>query len=188
VLSRGSWLTPRQTHAGTHHAIRTGGEPENSQVCGALAGVVEGSRRHVCGNHQGRSCPRSMWRVVHCHKSISETLSEATPEALVAHTTVLAQMARFKPDAFEHKSDTIMAFLIKKLLMGRRSKVGGTWIPPRWTPDLFQGRHGRRRRLGARRRHGTHAKGQDPRVESVSESVSCQCGCRNRSGACVARA
>ncbi|KAG8216411.1 hypothetical protein J3R82DRAFT_6516 [Butyriboletus roseoflavus] len=55
-------------------------------------------------------------------ESISEKLSEATPEELVAHTTVLAQMARFKPDAFEHRSDTIMAFLIKKLLMGRRSK------------------------------------------------------------------
>lgn len=55
-------------------------------------------------------------------KSISEKLSEATPEELVAHTTVLAQMARFKPDAFEHRSDTIMAFLIKKLLMGRRSE------------------------------------------------------------------
>lgn len=55
-------------------------------------------------------------------KSISEKLSDATPEELVAHTTVLAQMARFKPDAFEHRSDTIMSFLIKKLLMGRRSK------------------------------------------------------------------
>ena len=55
-------------------------------------------------------------------KSISEKLSEATPEELVAHTTVLAQMARFKLNAFEHKSGTIMAFLIKKLLMGRRSE------------------------------------------------------------------
>ena len=55
-------------------------------------------------------------------KSISEKLSEATPVELVAHTTVLAQMARLKPAAFEHRSDTIMAFLIKKLLMGRRPK------------------------------------------------------------------
>lgn len=55
-------------------------------------------------------------------KSISEKLSEATPEELVAHTTVLAQLARLKPDAFEHRSDTIMAFLMKKLLMGQRSK------------------------------------------------------------------
>jgi hypothetical protein len=55
-------------------------------------------------------------------KSVSEKLSEATPEELIAHTTVLAQMARFKPAAFEHRSDAIMAFLIKKLLMGRRSK------------------------------------------------------------------
>ncbi|KAG9311776.1 armadillo-type protein [Chiua virens] len=54
-------------------------------------------------------------------ESIAERLPEATPEELVAHTTVLAQMARFKSDAFEHRSDAIMAFLIKKLLMGRWS-------------------------------------------------------------------
>lgn len=55
-------------------------------------------------------------------KSISDKLSEATSEELVAHITVLAQMARFRPAAFEHRSDAIMAFLIKKLLMGRLSK------------------------------------------------------------------
>ncbi|KAF9235796.1 armadillo-type protein [Melanogaster broomeanus] len=55
-------------------------------------------------------------------ESISDKLSEATPEHLVAHTTVLAQIAHFQPDAFEHKSDTIMAFLIKKLLMGRHQQ------------------------------------------------------------------
>ena len=59
---------------------------------------------------------------VDCDKSISDKLVDATPEELVAHTTVLAQMARFKPEAFEHKSDDIMAFLVKKLLMGRRPK------------------------------------------------------------------
>lgn len=31
-------------------------------------------------------------------------------------------MARFKPDAFEHRSDAVMTFLVKKLLVGRRSK------------------------------------------------------------------
>ncbi|KAF8434558.1 cohesin-associated protein Pds5 [Boletus edulis BED1] len=54
-------------------------------------------------------------------ESISDKLPEATPEELIAYTTVLVQMARFKPVAFEHRGDTIMAFLIKKLLMGRRS-------------------------------------------------------------------
>ncbi|KIJ63153.1 hypothetical protein HYDPIDRAFT_113739 [Hydnomerulius pinastri MD-312] len=52
-------------------------------------------------------------------ESISDKLAEASPELLVAHTTVLAQIARFQPDAFEHKSDSIMTFLIKKLLMRR---------------------------------------------------------------------
>ncbi|KIK94536.1 hypothetical protein PAXRUDRAFT_827895 [Paxillus rubicundulus Ve08.2h10] len=55
-------------------------------------------------------------------ESIADKLPEATPEQLVAHTTVLAQIARFQPDAFEHKSDAIMAFLIKKLLMGRHQE------------------------------------------------------------------
>lgn len=73
-------------------------------------------------------------------KSISERLSEATPEELVAHTTVLVQMARFKPTAFEHRSDAIMAFLIKKLLMGRRSRdpVRMYLIFSRLSPDLMK--------------------------------------------------
>jgi len=50
-------------------------------------------------------------------QSISEKLPDAEPDLLVAHTAVLAQVARFRVNVFEHKSDTIMAFLVKKLLM-----------------------------------------------------------------------
>lgn len=35
----------------------------------------------------------------------------------MAHVVVLAQFARFAPDAFEHKSDVLTAFLLKELLM-----------------------------------------------------------------------
>lgn len=35
----------------------------------------------------------------------------------MAHTAVLAQVARFQVNAFEHRSDAIMAFLVKTLLM-----------------------------------------------------------------------
>ncbi|KAK7046668.1 sister chromatid cohesion protein pds5 [Favolaschia claudopus] len=38
-------------------------------------------------------------------------------EGLVAHVVVLAQFARFAPDAFEHKSDVLTAYLVKQLLM-----------------------------------------------------------------------
>ena len=74
-------------------------------------------------------CPCSICDLFIAFKSISEELSAATPEQLVAHTTVLAQMARFKPNAFEHRSDTIMAFLIKKLLVNRRPKDPVRMLP-----------------------------------------------------------
>jgi len=35
----------------------------------------------------------------------------------VAHITALAQLAKMAPDAFESKSDVIMAFLLKEVLM-----------------------------------------------------------------------
>jgi sister-chromatid-cohesion protein PDS5 len=48
---------------------------------------------------------------------ICDAMDTSLPEVLVAHTAVLAQFARFAPDAFEHKSDVLMAFLLKELLM-----------------------------------------------------------------------
>ncbi|KAJ7145311.1 armadillo-type protein [Mycena crocata] len=48
---------------------------------------------------------------------ICDALGTTAPEVLVAHVAVLAQFARFAPDAFEHKSDVLMAFLLKDLLM-----------------------------------------------------------------------
>jgi len=50
-------------------------------------------------------------------QSIAGKLSAAQPDLLVAHTAVLAQFSRLAPDSFERKSDVLMAFLIKKLLM-----------------------------------------------------------------------
>ncbi|KAJ7135989.1 cohesin-associated protein Pds5 [Mycena epipterygia] len=48
---------------------------------------------------------------------ICDGLGSSSPEVLVAHVAVLAQFARFAPDAFEHKSDVLTAFLLKELLM-----------------------------------------------------------------------
>ena len=59
-------------------------------------------------------------RLCHAHhfgQSIADRLPEADPEQLVAHITVLAQLAKMAPDAFESKSDVIMAFLLKEVLM-----------------------------------------------------------------------
>ncbi|KAF5383320.1 hypothetical protein D9615_004981 [Tricholomella constricta] len=48
---------------------------------------------------------------------IVDDLAESSPEKLVAHVAVLAQIARFAPEAFEHQSDVIMTFLLKQILM-----------------------------------------------------------------------
>ncbi|KAJ7057849.1 hypothetical protein C8F01DRAFT_1151285 [Mycena amicta] len=50
-------------------------------------------------------------------ETIADSLGQTIPEVLVAHVAVLAQFARYAPDAFEHKSDVLMSFLIKDLLM-----------------------------------------------------------------------
>ncbi|KAF8726601.1 hypothetical protein AX14_007667 [Amanita brunnescens Koide BX004] len=50
-------------------------------------------------------------------ESISNSLSETEPSALVARIAALAQIARYAPDAFEQKSDVIVSFLLKNVLM-----------------------------------------------------------------------
>lgn len=51
-------------------------------------------------------------------QTISDELRSVRDDLLVAHITVLAQFARVAPEAFEEKSDVIMAFLMKKVLLG----------------------------------------------------------------------
>lgn len=50
-------------------------------------------------------------------QSIAGGLPAADPEQLVAYITVLTQFSKFAPDAFETKSDVIMAFLVKEVIM-----------------------------------------------------------------------
>jgi sister-chromatid-cohesion protein PDS5 len=61
-------------------------------------------------------------------QSIADRLSDANPEHLVAHITVLAQFARLAPDAFESKSDVIMAFLLKEVLMTPNPPDPVRWV------------------------------------------------------------
>ncbi|KAH9941134.1 armadillo-type protein [Epithele typhae] len=49
-------------------------------------------------------------------ESISEELPDVELDTLVAHIAVLAQLALRAPDAFEQRSDVIMAFLVKDVL------------------------------------------------------------------------
>ncbi|KAF8634850.1 hypothetical protein AX17_004098 [Amanita inopinata Kibby_2008] len=50
-------------------------------------------------------------------EKISDSLSEEDSAALVARVAALSQLARHAPDAFEQKSDVIMSFLLKNILM-----------------------------------------------------------------------
>jgi hypothetical protein len=50
-------------------------------------------------------------------KSISEDLQNVDDQKLVAHITVLAELAHKVPDAFESKSEEIMNFIVKQILM-----------------------------------------------------------------------
>ncbi|KAI0790526.1 armadillo-type protein [Abortiporus biennis] len=67
-------------------------------------------------------------------EAISDQLPEVDDDLLVAHVAVLAQFSLLAPDAFEEKSDVIMAFLLKKILMGPtpsdpdRMEVENDWI------------------------------------------------------------
>ncbi|KAF7323824.1 hypothetical protein MKEN_00603700 [Mycena kentingensis (nom. inval.)] len=49
-------------------------------------------------------------------ETICTSLGDTTPEVLLAHVAVLAQLARHCVNAFEHKSDVLMKFLMKDLL------------------------------------------------------------------------
>jgi sister-chromatid-cohesion protein PDS5 len=50
-------------------------------------------------------------------QTIVNSLHDAEPAFLAAHVTVLAQLARFAPDAIEEKSEEIVTFLMRNLLM-----------------------------------------------------------------------
>ncbi|EGO03586.1 hypothetical protein SERLA73DRAFT_46084 [Serpula lacrymans var. lacrymans S7.3] len=80
--------------------------------------VLESNPRHA--KYAARLLALSKDRDALCTEvveSIADNLSEADPDLLVAHTAALVQFSRLAPDAFEHRSDVIMAFLLKRVLM-----------------------------------------------------------------------
>jgi sister-chromatid-cohesion protein PDS5 len=50
-------------------------------------------------------------------QTISKDLQNVDDQKLVAHITVLAELAHKVPDAFESKSEEIMNFIVKQILM-----------------------------------------------------------------------
>ena len=50
-------------------------------------------------------------------QTISEDLNKVDHHRLVAHVAVLAELARTAPGAFESKSEVVMNFIVKQILM-----------------------------------------------------------------------
>ena len=50
-------------------------------------------------------------------QTISDSLPTAEPDTLVAHLAVLSEFTVHAPEAFEQKSDVIMRFMLKSVLM-----------------------------------------------------------------------
>lgn len=50
-------------------------------------------------------------------QTVSGNLKNVDDQKLVAHVTVLAELAQKAPDAFESKSEEIMNFIVKQILM-----------------------------------------------------------------------
>ncbi|KAI6134781.1 armadillo-type protein [Pisolithus croceorrhizus] len=79
-------------------------------------------------------------------ESVAQRLPDAEPEVLVAHTALLVQMARFRSEAFEHRSDDIITFLVKKLLLspsqddGEDMDVDNDWVNDDDIPPILRAR------------------------------------------------
>ncbi|PIL27726.1 hypothetical protein GSI_10879 [Ganoderma sinense ZZ0214-1] len=67
------------------------------------------SRLIVCMKNGEQLCTQVV-------ESIADDLEEVDLDKLVAHIAVLAQLSLRAPDAFEQKSDVIMAYLVKQVL------------------------------------------------------------------------
>ena len=65
-------------------------------------------------------------------QTISEDLKNVDDQKLLAHVTVLAELAQKAPDAFENKSEEIMNFVVKQILMSPSPRD-----PVRVSPALF---------------------------------------------------
>lgn len=79
-------------------------------------------------------------------ESVAQRLPDAGPEMLVAHTALLVQMARFRSEAFEHRSDDIMTFLVKGLLLSPSQDddedmdVDNDWLNDDDVPPILRAR------------------------------------------------
>ncbi|KAI8986667.1 armadillo-type protein [Trametes punicea] len=80
--------------------------------------VMESNARHAKFAARLIACMRNSEELCgEVVESIADGLADAGPEKLVAHIAVLAQLALRAPEAFEQKSDVVVAFLVKQVLI-----------------------------------------------------------------------
>ncbi|CDO77959.1 hypothetical protein BN946_scf184971.g9 [Trametes cinnabarina] len=85
--------------------------------------VMESNARHAKFAARLIACMRNAERL--CEQvieAIADNLAEVDPDTLVAHIAVLAQLALRAPEAFEQKSDVVMAYLVKQVLKSTLSE------------------------------------------------------------------
>jgi hypothetical protein len=109
-----------KTYCGEGSAVCYGFESPLCQICRPSSRLLAQPREEM------RRCRRcqsfftiSVSRILialGC-QGIADALPTTNPETLAAHVAVLAQFALVAPDAFQSRSDAIMAFLLKKVLM-----------------------------------------------------------------------
>jgi len=65
-------------------------------------------------------------------QAIAKSLPKANEQHLVGHLAALAEIAKYMPDAFEQKSEVIVAFLVQNLLLqpspGVRIAISVLWL------------------------------------------------------------
>jgi len=98
--------------------------------------VMESNYRHA--KFAARLLTRSQDSEAVCAdiiESIADSLPTADAELLAAHTAVLAQLALKAPEAFEVKSDVIMKFLLKQILMRTEDASDDMDVDTEWIED-----------------------------------------------------
>ncbi|KAF8869879.1 armadillo-type protein, partial [Infundibulicybe gibba] len=80
--------------------------------------VLQSNHRHAkfaarilaFSKHRQEACGKAV-------ESIAENIASSDPETSLAHISVLTQFSRFAPESFEDKSDVLMSYLLKSVLM-----------------------------------------------------------------------
>lgn len=108
-------------------------------------------------------------------QAISDDLPGADPKRLLAHVTALVEFSRRASDSFEQYSDTVIAFLVKHVLLVSTAedlvKINLNPLRSQSLTIAGLGSNGCRRGLERGQSHIGHAAHQDSLPEAVPSSL-----------------